>query len=136
MIRDKQSSSNHQARRPKTVQQGRWLDDSGIFFGFRYLKYHLDVSNRIYFFNTYFYEDLNKNLKAGQTINYKAVQKYTMIISQSLSRRSPIIGTSFSSVTCLCLETSRIQALQKPKQIYLGHGRSKCFYNNLEYLNI
>src|SRR5258706_4099491 len=54
--------------------KGRWLNDKGIFFCFRYLKYHLDVSNRIYFFDTYFYENLNKNLKA---INYEAVQRYT-----------------------------------------------------------
>jgi sentrin-specific protease 7 len=60
----------------KRFNKGRWLNDSGIYFCFRYLKYHLDVSNRIYFFNTFFYEDLN-NLKAGQTINYEGVQKYT-----------------------------------------------------------
>jgi Ulp1 protease family, C-terminal catalytic domain len=57
--------------------EGEWLNDKGIFFCFRYLEYHLDVSNRIYFFDPYFYENLNKNLKAGQTINYEAVQRYT-----------------------------------------------------------
>ena len=64
------------------LDEGEMLNDSLVAFHMRYLEHSLeqrrpDISKRIYFFSTFFYERLTDLPRGQKEINYAAVQKWT-----------------------------------------------------------
>ncbi|KAI9828416.1 MAG: hypothetical protein M1832_002844 [Thelocarpon impressellum] len=64
------------------LDEGEFLNDNLISFYLRYLEHELeqtqpDVAERVYIFNTFFYERLTKTERGKRGINYQAVQKWT-----------------------------------------------------------
>ncbi|KAL4903404.1 hypothetical protein BDW74DRAFT_179821 [Aspergillus multicolor] len=66
----------------KRLAPYEYLNDNLIGFYIRFLEDHLQRCNpaaakRVYFFNSYFYEALTKNVKRKCSINYENVEKWT-----------------------------------------------------------
>jgi hypothetical protein len=64
------------------LDEGEFLNDNIIAFYLRYLedqleKTHPELSKRIYFQNTYFYDTLTKGKVRSNNINYDAVKRWT-----------------------------------------------------------
>jgi sentrin-specific protease 7 len=64
------------------LDDGNYLNDTLIEFYIRWLERHLlqdkpDISRRIYFLNTFFYERLTTNSKGKRGFNYDAVRRWT-----------------------------------------------------------
>ncbi|CRG87389.1 Sentrin-specific protease 6 [Talaromyces islandicus] len=64
------------------LRDGEFLNDNLIGFYLRFLEHHLeqnnpDVSKRVYFFNSYFFDTLTSPAKGKRGINYGGVQKWT-----------------------------------------------------------
>ncbi|ERF74852.1 hypothetical protein EPUS_03236 [Endocarpon pusillum Z07020] len=64
------------------LDEDEFLNDNLIGFFLRYLEYHLEqnrpeIAQRVYFYNSYFYERLMQTSKGQKGINYGSVQKWT-----------------------------------------------------------
>jgi Ulp1 family protease len=64
------------------LDEDEFLNDNLIGFYLRYLEYHLEQTNselaqRVYFYNSYFFERLMQNSKGKKGIDYESVQKWT-----------------------------------------------------------
>lgn len=64
------------------LDEDEFLNDNLIGFFLRYLEYHLEQTNpelaqRVYFYNSYFFERLMQTSKGKKGINYESVQKWT-----------------------------------------------------------
>ncbi|KAI9766261.1 MAG: hypothetical protein M1840_006675 [Geoglossum simile] len=64
------------------LDEGEFLNDNIIAFYLRYLEQKLEpkhdsTANRVYFFNTFFYERLTSRSSGKKGINYEGVQKWT-----------------------------------------------------------
>ena len=64
------------------LDEDEFLNDNLIGFFLRYLEYHLEqthpeLAQRVYFYNSYFYERLMQTSKGQKGINYESVQKWT-----------------------------------------------------------
>lgn len=64
------------------LRENEFLNDNLIGFYIRFLEDHLErnnkeVSNRVYFFNSYFFATLTNLPRGKQGINYEGVQKWT-----------------------------------------------------------
>ncbi|KAF7502505.1 hypothetical protein GJ744_005642 [Endocarpon pusillum] len=64
------------------LDEDEFLNDNLIGFFLRYLEYHLEqnrpeIAQRVYFYNSYFYERLMQSSKGQKGINYESVQKWT-----------------------------------------------------------
>lgn len=67
------------------LDEGQFLNDNLISFYLRFLEHELEMklpelSKRVYFFNTFFYERLTSSQKGHKGINYEGVQKWTRTI--------------------------------------------------------
>lgn len=61
-----------------TLEPGKWLNNHVVDLYISYMvEKKLGIANRAWYFNTAFYGRLNRDLKEGQIINYKAVRGYT-----------------------------------------------------------
>jgi sentrin-specific protease 7 len=62
----------------QTLEPGKWVNDEIMN---TYLDYLIDalpnVQKRVYVFSTFFYKELNQDLRDGQIINYSKVQRWT-----------------------------------------------------------
>ncbi|EHY55172.1 hypothetical protein HRR83_005574 [Exophiala dermatitidis] len=70
----------------RRLDDDEFLNDNLISFFMQYLETYLERSNPelyrdMYFFNTYFYEALTKNVKGKKGINYDAVSRWTKNIN-------------------------------------------------------
>ena len=64
------------------LDDDEFLNDNLVGFFLRYLQHYLeekgqDVSRKIYFFNTFFFQTLTKTIKGKKGINYDGVKKWT-----------------------------------------------------------
>ncbi len=64
------------------LDEDEFLNDNLIGFYLRYLEHHLEQTNpelaqKVYFYNSYFYERLMQTSKGQKGINYESVQKWT-----------------------------------------------------------
>lgn len=64
------------------LREGEFLNDNLIEFYMRFLQEHLERTNkpaaqRVYFFNSYFFDTLTKTPKGERGINYSGVEKWT-----------------------------------------------------------
>ncbi len=64
------------------LDEDEFLNDNLIGFFLRYLEYHLEqthpeLAEKVYFYNSYFFERLTHTSKGKKGINYESVQKWT-----------------------------------------------------------
>ncbi|KAH8654108.1 hypothetical protein BGZ60DRAFT_346927, partial [Tricladium varicosporioides] len=64
------------------LDEGEFLNDSIVNFYLRWLEHNLeqtnpDISRRIYFHNSFFYEALTKTPRGKRGINYESVKRWT-----------------------------------------------------------
>jgi Ulp1 family protease len=61
-----------------TLEPGEWVNDEIMN---TYLDMMIEalpgIATRVYVFNSFFYKNLNKDLKKGQIINYKIIERWT-----------------------------------------------------------
>lgn len=61
----------------KTLEPGQWVNNEVVNLYLDHMIRALPgIENRVHVFNPLFYKDLNEDLKAGQTIEYKNAQRW------------------------------------------------------------